>query len=229
MPPLFFHLLPLNPNFSFISYLFPSPISFSCVQSFINLILITIPFHLLHIFLLLHKVIQSRSTALRSLTPFDPPHAHTFTLTLPATSSTIHLSRRIKHLMTERPPMRISDVVDVRFSKGLPLILMTLEVLDNSMSSWSLFQSRLRTLRCWCYLLVRVSDGLATIAANCRLFLSYRNWYLVLVLCKLQHSLSVLNFYTVMSVSSIEVYESSSDGFMVLLWIVAFRDNGNEW
>ncbi|KAM0053133.1 hypothetical protein Hdeb2414_s0001g00037071 [Helianthus debilis subsp. tardiflorus] len=69
--PLFFHPLPLNPNFSFISCLFPSSISFLCVQSFIYLTLINIPFHLLHILLLLYKIIQSRSTALRSLTPFD--------------------------------------------------------------------------------------------------------------------------------------------------------------
>ncbi|MFS7909915.1 hypothetical protein Hanom_Chr02g00100211 [Helianthus anomalus] len=122
MPPLFFHRLALNPNFSFISCLFPSSIFFSflCVQSFIYLTLITIPFHLLHLLLLLYKIIQSRSTALRSLTPFDPPHAHTFTLNLPATSSTIHLSRRLKHITAERPPMRISNVVDVRFRERLP-------------------------------------------------------------------------------------------------------------
>ncbi|KAF5810952.1 hypothetical protein HanRHA438_Chr04g0185341 [Helianthus annuus] len=71
LSPLFFHPLPLNPNFSFISCLFPSSISFLYVQSFIYLTLITIPFHLLHILLLLYKIIQSRSTALRSLTPFD--------------------------------------------------------------------------------------------------------------------------------------------------------------
>ncbi|KAJ0617844.1 hypothetical protein HanHA89_Chr02g0046391 [Helianthus annuus] len=48
MRPLFFQQLSLNPNFSFISCLFPSSIFFSflCVQSFIYLTLITIPFHL---------------------------------------------------------------------------------------------------------------------------------------------------------------------------------------